>query len=530
MMKMKNKNIFVTGLIGISIGLASCSDFLDEMPDSRTEVVESNAGYLLVSAYPQGLPCEIYEMYSDNTDAYPNRYSAYDRLQEDLYKWEDTSQNDTDSPAALWESCYLSISAANQVLDLIAKMDDPSSMDAQKGEALVCRAYNHFLLATTFCKAYTSTASTDLGIPYMKKVETTVSPSYDRGTLEETYKNIEADLLEGIPLLDDSKYAVPKYHFTKDAANAFAARFYLNYVQSDLSNYDKVIDYATRVIGDNPSAVLRDWEYLGTLSLNGEVQPNEYVDADNAANLLLVSARSVWGYISGPYGLGERYAHGPVASYETNRSNGPWGDFSASDNIYYTGVWSNSSALPTKIISMKVAAYFQTTDAAAGIGYVNMVNAAFTTDDLLLNRAEAYIMKKDYANALEDLNYWQSAYTKATEPLTEVKINSFYDALDYYTPTEATVKKELHPDFTIEPGTQENLIHCVLHARRIMTLHEGQRWLDIKRFGITVYRRFIRDDGGIEVTDQMDASDLRRAIQIPSDVIIAGMEPNPRNN
>ena len=70
----------------------------------------------------------------------------------------------------------------------------------------------------------------------------------------------------------------------------------------------------------------------------------------------------------------------------------------------------------------------------------------------------------------------------------------------------------------------------MLHARRIMTLHEGLRWLDIKRFGITVYRRFMRDDGRVEVTDQMDASDLRRAIQIPSDVISAGMEPNPRNN
>ena len=40
----------------------------------------------------------------------------------------------------------------------------------------------------------------------------------------------------------------------------------------------------------------------------------------------------------------------------------------------------------------------------------------------------------------------------------------------------------------------------------------------------------MKDDGSIEVTDQMDANDARRAIQIPSDVISAGMEPNPRNN
>lgn len=527
---MKRRNIFMIGLVGISIGLASCDDFLDEMPDSRTEITEENANYLLVSAYPLSLPCEIYEMYSDNTDAYPDRYAAMDRLQEDLYKWEDTSQNDTDSPAALWESCYKAIAAANQVLYLIEQTENPSSLDAVKGEALVCRAYNHFLLATTFCKAYTSTASTDLGIHYMMQLETSVSPSYERETLEETYKHIEADLLKGIPLLDDSKYSIPKYHFTKNAAYAFAVRFYLNYTQADLSNYDKVIEYATMVLGSNPSASLRDWEALGTLTVNQDIQPNAYVEADNSANLLLISAQSYWGYIHGPYGLGERYAHGPVVSYETNRSNGPWGNFNANpeNNVYYLDIFSNSSALPTKVITRKVAQYFQILDAVAGTGYGYMVNAAFTTDDVLLNRAEAYIMKKDYANALNDLNAWQSAYTRTTTPLTETSINDFYNALAYYTPTEPTVKKELHPDFTVEPGTQENMIHCVLQARRITTLHEGLRWLDIKRFGITVYRRFMRDDGDIEVTDQMDASDLRRAIQIPSDVISAGMEANPR--
>lgn len=90
----------------------------------------------------------------------------------------------------------------------------------------------------------------------------------------------------------------------------------MNYTQPDLSNYDKVITYANAVLGDNPSMMLRDWQTLGGLSLNGEIQPNEYVDAERSANLLLVCFHSYWGYVSGPYGLGERYAHGPVVSYE----------------------------------------------------------------------------------------------------------------------------------------------------------------------------------------------------------------------
>lgn len=528
---MKTKYILLSAFVGASMSLTSCEDFLGEMPDSRTEITPENAAYLLISAYPtKSMPIEIFEMYSDNTDAYPNRFSSKDRLQEDLYKWADTSQNGTDSPAELWEGCYMSISAANQVLQMIAEQGNPVSLDALRGEALVCRAYNHFILATVFCKAYSTQTESDLGLPYMKVVETTVSPSYGRGTLAELYKNIEQDLLAGIPLLDDSKYSIPKYHFTKNAAYAFATRFYLNYTQADLSNYDKVIEYSTLVLGDNPSVNLRDWAALGKLSLNGEIQPNAYADANNGANLLLHSYHSYWGYVSGPYGLGERYAHGPVVSYETNRSNGPWGDFAAGDNnIYNVSVWSNSSALPTKVISMKMAQYKEVVDAVAGTINGYCVNAAFTTDELLLCRAEAYTMQQNYTDALSDLNAWMMAYTKQTVPMTEDKINTFYNGIAYSEPTDPTVKKALHPSFTVAAGTQENMIHAILHARRITTLYEGLRWLDIKRFGITVHRRFMRDDGGIDVTDKMEPDDPRRAIQLPSDAIIAGIQPNPRN-
>ena len=51
-------------------------------------------------------------------------------------------------------------------------------------------------------------------------------PKY-RKSVAEVYDLIERDILEGIDLIDDSKYHVPAYHFNRNAANAFAARFYL---------------------------------------------------------------------------------------------------------------------------------------------------------------------------------------------------------------------------------------------------------------------------------------------------------------
>lgn len=417
---------------------------------------------------------------------------------------------------------------------MIDRAGNPASLNTERGEALVCRAYCHFLLANVFCRAYSSVTKDDLGIPYMTEVETTVSPSYDRGTLEEVYRNIEADLTEGIALIADDSYAVPKYHFTRNAANAFAARFYLYYVQPDMSNFDKVIDYANKVLGTNASASLRDWKSLGALDLNGNVEPDAYVSVANNANLLLVSAHSYWGYVHAPYGIGERYAHGPLAALETCRSNGPWGNYSGNkeQSIYYMYPWSNSSALPTKVMLQKVAQYREILDPVAGTGYGHIVNAAFTTDETLLCRAEAYVMKgaSGYEKAVDDLNAWQSAYTRSTTPLTLESIHQYYSALPYYQPLEPTVKKELHPaDFAFADKKQESLIHCVLHARRVTTLHEGLRWQDIKRYGIVIYRRFIHSDGTITITDVLETDDLRRAIQLPCDVIAAGMKPNPRN-
>ncbi|KAA6319977.1 hypothetical protein EZS27_030188, partial [termite gut metagenome] len=83
------------------------------------------------------------------------------------------------------------------------------------------------------------------------------------------------------------------------------------------------------------------------------------------------------------------------------------------------------------------------------------------------------------------------------------------------------------PDFTVTPGEQENFIHCILHMRRVLTLHEGLRWFDIKRYGIEIYRRTVHNNN-IVVTDQLLEDDNRRAIQLPQEIINAGLEANPR--
>ena len=64
-------------------------------------------------------------------------------------------------------------------------------------------------------------------------------------------------------------------------------------------------------------------------------------------------------------------------------------------------------------------------------------------------------------------------------------------------------------------------MNCVLHFRRLETIHEGLRWFDIKRYGIEV-----RHKQGLKPEMILKWNDPRRAIEIPPTVIEAGMAPN----
>lgn len=56
----------------------SCNDFLDKTPDNRTELnTDQKIAKLLVSAYPDVSPNELFELYSDNSDDSGPTYGYY---------------------------------------------------------------------------------------------------------------------------------------------------------------------------------------------------------------------------------------------------------------------------------------------------------------------------------------------------------------------------------------------------------------------------------------------------------------------
>lgn len=517
---MKNNitTILIIGLLGL---LASCNDFLDTMPDNRAEVnTVEKVTKLLVSAYPTNSITVIAEMSSDNAMDNGANFTPFNEEQEDAYLWNDITTTGNDAPKAIWDAHYGAIAAANQALQAIEDMGDPGSLQPQKGEALIARAYGHFVLSTLFCLPYNpETADSDMGIPYSEHPETQVSIEYERGTMAELYEKINADIEAGLPLINDAIYSVPKYHFNKRAANAFAARFNLYYHE-----YDQVIKYATEVLGPNPAAVLRNWAGYDLLASNPQVRNDAYINASESANLLLLPVYSAYPYIIGPYALGERYGHSrDITENESLRAPGLWGAY---QNQYAFTLF----GLEQKIAVPKVGAYFEYTDKVAGIGFLHGVYIGFTSDETLLCRAEAYILKGEFEQGVADINTWIGNRTRVQGNFTKEDIVDFYSNIEYMPlgnieeATQRTVKKELNPQgFVVSDGDQENLIQCVLHLRRIETIHDGLRWSDIKRYGIEIAHN---RDG--QADDILLKDDPRRAIQLPQDVIEAGLDANPR--
>lgn len=523
-------------IAALSMAFTACDNYLDKLPDNRMELkTPEEITDLMVSAYADHHPAYILEMASDNADNCVNTgWTEYDRLQRQAWHWDDITEiGQNDSPQELWNNYYRAVSSANAAIEYIESLSAENRVDFDKqlGEALMCRAYNMFMLSTIFCEAYDKDAATKLGLPYPKQTETVVGQTYERGTLKELYDNIAADIERALPLVKNT-YTRPKFHFTIDAANAFAARFYLYYEQ-----YDKAIACANKVLGQNPVTKLRDWATFGALSANQQIAPEAYISAEEKANLLLIVNYSSWGVVHGNYSSGCKYAHGSnINTYETINAPGPWGESGSGNNGFNVVYFSNRSL--SKFISRKVPYEFEYTDLQARIGFAHSEMSAFNTDMLLLERAEAYALQGNLEAAVADINTELSVFHKAAPQVTVSGIKEHYDTIQYYKPLDTsedriyyTPKKHLNPKMIsiTEGSEQESVLQCILQLRRVLTLHEGFRFQDIKRYGIVIYRRTMNSAYQItEVTDTLEVDDPRRAIQLPQDVITAGLEANPR--
>lgn len=483
----------------LSGSFVGCKKFLEKAPDMRTDLNNvEKVKSLLSTAYTTANYISFMEAASDNVgDKGPLAPSNYVyEINRGPYMFEDiTGETGQDSPNYYWNRTWEAMAAANHALRAIEEVEvNEEAYMPYKGEALLCRAYAHFMLVTIYAHAYDpQDADSHPGIPYVDEPGTVVQAQYDRKTVAYVYERIEKDLEEGLPLINNSAYKVPKFHFNFQAAHAFAARFYLF-----KRDFEKVVKHANLVFPEGDySAGIRPWVSVYNNWSTEEMRVN-YTRSNEAANLLLGETTSWWGrrYY--------RYRFGLTAALLNELLREP------SKNVIGKG-WAqrtSSYSSATHLRMNKFDEYFVYTTASTGRGK-NMI-PLFSAEEALFNRAEAYANLGQYDKALADLNLYAteriSNYNSSTDKVTLAKIENFYQAGD---PKEGVVK-------------------TVLDFKRSEFIQEGLRWFDILRHKITVRHEVLGTDGNVERTIEVPPGDPRRMFQMPPEVKLAGIEPNPR--
>ena len=534
---MKIKNIIYKGslmLASVAI-LASCSDQLDTLPDNRTtlDTPKKIAG-LLVTAYPDRTPTLFNEWMSDNTDYMGAQNSQGNRGGDQYFFWQEQTEGGNDSPEMVWMLYYEGVYKANEALAAIEEQGGPKNdiLRNSKGEALLIRAYDHFILANEFCRPYNGKTSTkDAGLYYATGIAdfSAAAEQSNRGTVADVYAKIAADIEAGIPLLNDT-YEVPKYHFNKQAAYAFATRFYLYY-----EKWEKAKEYADKLLGSNPAASLRDYRALQAMPLSKSDQAvksaEAYCSASADCNLLVQTSVSNAGMALGPWLISKRYTlTNYLSETELFNSNNIWG---TSSNLIWKPFTVNSGENNFALL-MKLPREFEVRNTTTGSGYLRTLNVDFTMDEALLNRAEAEIMLGQNDAACADMTIWMKNFFNTNVTLTPTSVQTYFKTVPYAYADAAKMvpsfKKHISPRFTIdaEGSVQESLLQCLLNFRRIETVHQGMRWMDIRRYNIEIPRRLIGANGRPSKNlDWLEKDDPRQVVQIPQSIREAGVAGNP---
>lgn len=572
---MTTQNKFnILAAVTVAMTMQSCGDFLDHLPDDRTEIDSvDKVQKLLINSYPTSNYYWLCEISSDNLldnqtphlPSNPNKkqittyynYAPYDRWEDELYSFEPARTatfNDSDSPGSVWEGYYGSVASANYCIQTLDELESKGvTVDAKfralRAEAQLIRAYDHFSLVNVFSQAYINDAENakNIGVPYVTEPETTMQKEYDRGTVAETYRMIQKDLEEALPNISDNYMGAVKYHFNTQAAHAFAARFYLFTHQ-----WDKVIEHANAVIGTDSASVeklMMDWSGFDDCSYSDDYA-KIWQGPDQPSNLMII----------GTYSLLQRRAYGNRYSLAGEKcqdvllvrtSNSYWSGYICPVQCAVGGMLFGSSMHDYGFFSGKIAEEFEYSDKLAGIGYCHIMCRAFTTAELLLERAEANLMLGNIEAASRDLcQYWNSPYFHMSESNKE-KEKSHYTMLTdalikrYFTQSvENTTDKDGRPvskrkisnrncflpeewdQFASNvqnvynvPADIHPYMNCLNEFRRFEFCFEGMRFFDLKRWGIP-YEHHQGSDDDVFV---MQGVDDKRAIELPWESLSAGL-------
>ncbi|MCZ4695947.1 RagB/SusD family nutrient uptake outer membrane protein [Ancylomarina euxinus] len=520
--------------------LSGCDDFFDTVPDSRIELDDiDDVAELVTNAYPAGSYLFLEGM-TDNVGAVPSNIQL--TQMEEAYNWQTISMEGQDTPSYFWANAYNAIAHANQALKSIEKMDgDKAKKDAVKGEALLCRAYSHFMLVNMFGKHYDpTTATSDLGVPYIKEPEMTLLVSYNRETVEKTYDYIEEDMLEGLSLVSNDYYKnTGKYHFNREAALAFASRYYLY-----KGDYGQCLHFSKQLLGNTYNeAYVRDYKaVLAGQGPKGRAQV--FSNPEDPSNLLIIRKKLGYQlYFQFGYRMTQNIASRLYLG--DSRSLNMWGANADQSAVYqskYESLVKRASLTSNSGLPYTVQPVLRGEEVM-----FNMMESLMALGDLETNLEEQKLMDHQAASFFNNFLVERWNGPKTAPALSDPDTYFFDEFIGAY----RRVYPDLYPDYTRNKAYNKFLADGSLNPdfdqvikdemdekirldnRVILSLliqlerrrefaEEGLRWFDIKRLKLEVIHQNVSG-----VTDILKADDPRKVLQIPQAAISTGIEENP---
>lgn len=449
--------------LSVAVLLSSCSNFLKEYSqdtdyiDSWKDLNETLIGDCYMTNFATRSISESSDLQyfihflgdelAECTDSYNNYSMAYDDKEKvfGMYTWQARSgQNDTytgyNKENDNWTQCYKYINVANNIIYSLA--DIPQNTEEEKlgalkvdGEARFLRAYYYFWLVNLYAKPYVaSTAKTDLGVP-VKVSEKVENKYFQRNTVQEVYDQILVDLLQAETDLE--QYGSQPSVFRADVS---AVRFLLSRVYLYMQNWSKASEYAQKVLDVHPDLVALNNLKIGAAFLSTSSVETIFSMGGNSLPCFTTYKFKSFKISDDMYNL-----------YSNN-------DLRKTHFVYHNGTFNGYAKLDVKGTDLPAdtdpSYYFHAYESPW------YYNRSEVSDKFLFRSAEAYLIKAEAEAYL--------GHEDVARSLVE-KLRSFR-----YAPGS---------DYTVKE-TGEALVKLIRDERAKELLLEGQRWFDLRRYGV----------------------------------------------
>lgn len=455
------------------VALSSCGNFLE--PKSQSEYVPKDANALQELLIGEAYPRQVQQLRSiigyleilnddiqrQELDGYgfPINEQSAAIAREALFSWQpnmfETMRQQGYNISNVWQGCYTHILGANAAIDYLSEVDGTESeKNYVRGQALALRAFNYYLLVNYYGAPY-NYDRTALGVPL--KLNSNMESEDDflmrRNTVEEVYNQIVNDLNEAERMyetLPSNLQYQPNYLISLPMIQLLKSRVFLY-----MENWAEAKKYAGKVINE--------WNF-NLIDLNTIPSPDPTVRESYYEFTNYQSPETIWlygaildftGYYNANLQLGE--------STDTSRKA-----YIASESLissFETGDLRKDLYIVKELNSNSNASLNQFYDTYLPFGKYKTVNS---TPDAGVSFALSFRLSEAY------LNFAEAAAFDNAESEAISKLNTLLERR-YTTGT-----------FTPVPAlTGEALVNKIREERRKELCFEGQRWFDLRRYGMT---------------------------------------------